>query len=138
MPKLFNLKILTPEREFFSGDVEAITADAPDGSIMVLADHAPFIMPVSIGNIGIKKDGEWEKSVNSEGFMEVRREGVLIFVQACEHPEEIDARRAEEAKRRAEEHLRQKQSMNEYKQSKIALARAMARLAGSGKPSINL
>jgi len=138
MPKLFNLKILTPEREFFSGDVEALTADAPDGSIMILADHAPFIMPVSIGNIGIKKDGEWEKSINSEGFMEVRREGVLIFVQTCEHPDEIDARRAEEARRRAEEHMRQKQSMSEYKQSKIALARAMARLAGSGKPSINL
>jgi len=137
MAKLFNLKIFTPEREFFSGDVEALTADAPDGSVMVLADHAPFIMPVSIGNIGIKQDGKWETSVNSEGFMEVRREGVLIFVQACEHPDEIDTRRAEEARRRAEEHLRQKQSMSEYKQSKIALARAMARLAGGGKPSIN-
>ena len=137
MAKLFNLQIFTPEREFFSGDVEAITADAPDGNVMILANHAPFIMPVSIGNIGIKKDGEWETSVNSEGFMEVRREGVLIFVQACEHPDEIDARRAEEAKKRAEEHLRQKQSMSEYKQSKIALARAMARLAGSGKPIIN-
>jgi len=137
MAKLFNLQIFTPEREFFSGDVEAVTADAPDGSVMILADHVPFIMPVKIGNIGIKKDGEWESSVNSEGFMEVRREGVLIFVQACERPEEIDARRAEEAKQRAEEQLRQKQSMNEYKQSKIALARAMARLAGSGKPSLN-
>jgi len=138
MAKLFNLKIFTPEREFFSGDVEAVTADAPDGSIMILADHAPLIMPVTVGNIGIKKDGKWEKSVSSEGFMEVRHEGVLIFVQACEHPDEIDARRAEEAKRRAEEHMRQKQSMSEYKQSKIALARAMARLSGGGKQSMNL
>ena len=138
MAKLFNLKIITPEREFFDGDVEGVTANAPDGSIMVLADHAPMIMPVSIGNIGIKKDGKWEKSVNSEGFLEVRHEGVLIFVQACEHPEEIDARRAEEARRRAEEKMRQKQSMSEYKQSKIALARAMARLTiGSGKESLN-
>ena len=139
MPKLFNLKILTPEREFFNGDVEAVTADAPDGSVMILADHAPFIMPVSIGHIKIKKDDKWEESVNTEGFLEVRHEGVLIFVQACEHPDEIDERRAEEAKKRAEEHLRQKQSMSEYKQSKVALARAMARLqiGGSGK-SINL
>ena len=138
MPKLFNLKILTPEREFFSGEVEAVTANAPDGSIMILADHAPFIMPVVVGTIGIKnKEGEWESSVNSEGFMEVRHEGVLIFVQACEHPDEIDARRAEEAKKRAEEHLRQKQSMSEYKQSKIALARAMARLQIGNKTSIN-
>jgi len=138
MPKLFNLKIITPEREFFDGDVEAVSANAPDGNVMVLADHAPMIMPVKVGNIGIKKDGKWETSVNSEGFMEVRHEGVLVFVQACEHPEEIDARRAEEAKRRAEEQMRQKQSMSEYKQSKIALARAMARLQiGSGKKTLN-
>ena len=136
MAKTFNLKILTPEREFFDGDVEGVTADAPDGSVMILADHAPFTMPVRIGNIGIKRNDTWEYSVNSEGFMEVRRDGVVIFVQACEHPEEIDARRAEEAKKRAEEHLRQKQSMSEYKQSKVALARAMARLQVGSKSYI--
>ena len=133
MSKLFNLKILTPEREFFDGDVEGVSADGPDGNVMFLADHVPFIMPVNIGNIGIKQDGKWEYSVNSEGFMEVRRDGVMIFVQACEHPFEIDARRAEEAKKRAEEHLRQKQSMSEYKQSKVALARAMVRLQAGHK-----
>jgi len=137
MAKLFNLKIFTPEREFFSGDVEAVSADAPDGNVMILADHVPFIMPVNVGNIRIKTNDKWEESVNSEGFMEVRHEGVLIFVQACEHPDEIDARRAEEARLRAEEHLRQKQSMSEYKQSKIALARAMARLQiGSGNKTL--
>jgi len=133
MPKLFNLKILTPEREFFDGDVEAVTATAPDGKVTVLADHTPFIMPVNVGTISIKRDGVWEDSVNSEGFMEVHHEGVLIFVQACELPVEIDTHRAEEARRRAEEHMRQKQSMSEYKQSRIALARAMARLRITNK-----
>jgi len=128
MPKLFNLKILTPEREFFDSDVEAVTVSAPDGKVTILADHAPFVMPVAVGLIRIKRDGVWEDSVNSEGFMEVHHDGVLIYVQACEHPDEIDERRAEEARRRAMEDLRQRQSMNEYKQSKIALARAMARL----------
>jgi len=128
MAKLFNLKILTPEREFFDGDVEAVTASAPDGKVTILADHAPFIMPVSAGFINIKRAGTWEDSINSEGFMEVHHEGVLVFVQTCEHPDEIDTRRAEEARRRAEESLRQKQSMSEYRQSKLALARAMARL----------
>ena len=128
MAKLFNLKILTPEREFFDGEVEAVNMSTLDGKVEILADHTPFIMPVEVGTISIKQDGEWKDSVNSEGFMEVRRNGVIIYVQTCEHPEEIDIRRAEEARRRAEELLRQQQSMSEYKQSKIALARAMARL----------
>ena len=133
MPTLFNLKILTPERRFFDGDVEAVTASAPDGKITILASHTPLIMPVVVGTISIKRDGVWEDSVNTEGFMEVHHEGVLIFVQACEHPDEIDTRRAEEARHRAEESLRQMHSMNEYKQSKIALARAMARLRITSK-----
>jgi len=133
MAKLFNLKIFTPEREFFDGDVEGVSATAPDGSIMILADHEPFITPVCIGDIGIKRDGEWEHSVNSEGFLEVHHEGVVIFIQTCEHPDEIDERRAEDARKRAEERLRQKQSMSEYKQSKVALARAMARLQSEGR-----
>ena len=128
MAKNFNLKILTPEREFFDGEVEAVTLFSHDGSVTVLADHAPFIMPVAVGTIKMKRDGAWEESVNSEGFMEVHHQGVLIYVQTCENPDEIDVRRAREAKKRAEESLRQKQSMNEYKQSQIALARAMARL----------
>jgi len=71
MPKLFNAKILTPEREFFDGDVEAVTLSAPDGSVTVLADHAPLIMPVAVGTIKLKIDDEWRESANSEGFMEV-------------------------------------------------------------------
>ena len=128
MARLFSLHVLTPEREFFGGEVEAVTVTAPDGSVTILAGHTPFITPVVSGVIRIKRDGVWEDSVNTEGFMEVNRHGVMVFVQACEHPDEVDRKRAEEAMRRAEERLRQKQSISEYRQSKLALARAMARL----------
>lgn len=133
MPKLYDLAIITPEREFFNGRVEAVTAIAPDGSITILANHEPLIMPINVGTIKYKRDGKWESAINSEGFLEVHLDGVLIFVQTCERPEEIDLRRAEEARKRAEEKLRQRQSVNEYRQSKIALARAMARLQEGSK-----
>jgi len=126
--KPFNLKILTPERLFFDGEVEAVSADGPDGNVTILADHTSFIMPVVVGDIKIKKDGVWNESVNSEGFLEVHHDGVLIFVQSCLNPDEIDRQRAEAARKRELEHLRQKQSMSEYKSSQIALARAVARL----------
>jgi F-type H+-transporting ATPase subunit epsilon len=129
--KRFNLKILTPERIFFSGDVEAVMVTAPDGRLTVLAEHTPLICPLAVGDTRIKEDGLWRECVNSEGFIEVHHEGVLMFVQACEWPEEIDAARAEQALRRAEERLRQQRSVSEYNQSKLAIARAMARLSAS-------
>jgi len=137
MAKLFNLTIITPERQFFSGQVEALTVTAPDGKMTILADHIPIITPLVVGTLSIKISGEWRDAFNSEGFMEVRHGEVVVFVQACERPEEIDIRRAEEARRRAEERLRQKQSINEYKQSKIALARAMARLSVTRRGGIS-
>ena len=128
MAKLFNLNILTPEKQFFDGGVESLTVTTSDGRFEFLADHVPMIMPLVVGTLTFKTTGGTRNVFNSEGFLEVRREGVIVYVQACESPEEIDRRRAEEAKQRAEERMRQQLSMQEYRQSKLALARAMARL----------
>ena len=73
-------------------------------------------------------------SVDEPGGLEEERRLCYVcllytsFVQACEWPENIDVRRAEESRRRAEERLRQKQSMREMKMTRAALARSMARL----------
>ena len=129
----FELSIMTPERQFFSGQVEALTITGIDGKMTVLAGHAPMVASLAVGEISIKQDGVWRDAVNSEGFMEVLQDSVVVFVKACEWPEDIDMRRAEEAKHRAEERIRQRQSIWENKSSKIALARAMVRLRAGRK-----
>ena len=108
----FELSIMTPERQFFSGQVEALTVTGIDGQMTVLAGHAPMVVSLDIGEISIKQDGTWRQAVNTEGFMEVLGDSVVMFVQACEWPEDIDVRRAEEAKHRAEERIRQRQSLS--------------------------
>lgn len=64
----------------------------------------------------------------SAGFVEVLNNRVKVFALTVERPEEIDIRRAEEARERAEEQLRQKKSLQEYNANQMALARAMSRL----------
>lgn len=128
MAKLFNLTVLTPERVFFNGEVEMLSLRTVDGDYAIMADHSPIVMPVVVGSLTIWKPDGMETAFNSEGFMEVDHTGTTVYIQACEKPEEIDSRRAEDAMERAEERLRQRRSMSEYKQSKMALARAMARL----------
>lgn len=137
MAKLFKLEVLTPERVFFSGDVEMLTVTTTDGKFSFLAGHTPIVMPIVIGTLTIRTPQETLEVFASEGFLEVGHNGVNVYVQACEKPEDIDKSRAEEARIRAEERLRQKQSMSEYKQSKMALARAMARLRISAKGRVH-
>ena len=47
--KTFELSVMTPEKQFFSGSVEAVTVMGLDGEITVLADHAPMTVSLNIG-----------------------------------------------------------------------------------------
>ncbi len=126
--KGFHLEILTPERQFFSGEVEELIVDTPDGQRGVLPSHTPMIIAIAVGEIRIKTDGKFKSCFSAEGFMEIRPDKVVLMAQVVEWPEEIDVRRAQEAKRRSEEKLRQRQSLQEYHATMSSLARAMARL----------
>lgn len=137
MAKTFLLSIMTPEKEFFDGSVEALTVTAPDGEIGILAGHRALVTPIIDGEIKLKVDGEWRNAFCSEGFIEVIGERTRVFVQECEWPENIDINRARRTVEAERESLRQKQSIAEYTESKIALSRAMARLRVT-KQSINL
>ena len=124
----FKLEVLTPKREFYSGDVEAVTIVLDDGEMTILRDHEPMLAALEIGEMRIKTEEGWRSAFASQGFVEVRPDETLIFVQACEWPEDIDEARAEETRQRAAEAMRQKLSIIEYTESQAALARAMTRL----------
>ena len=124
----YKIDIITPERMFYSGEIESLVLDTPDGKRGIMAGHTPMIVAVAIGEIDLKIDGKWKKAFSSEGFIEVTPSGLTMMAQTVEWPEEIDARRAAEAEKRAQERLRQKQSLNEYHSTMSSLARAMARL----------
>lgn len=126
--KLFKLQIMTPEKEFYSGEVEALTVSLPDGQLTVLAGHAPMVAVLAIGEIKFKKDGEWTQCVNTAGFMEVRPYEVAMFTLTCEYPEEIDAKRAEAALKRAQERLQDSKTKREHELARSAMTRAMVRL----------
>lgn len=128
MANTFKLEVLTPKREFYSGDVEAVTFILEDGEMTVLADHEPMLAALEIGEMKIKTSDGWRSAFASNGFVEVRPDETLIFLQACEWPEDIDSAKAEETRQRAEEAMRQKLSIFEYKESQAALARSMVRL----------
>lgn len=137
MPAKYMLEIITPERAFFKREVESVIIPTADGYMSVQKMHEPMVAAITVGDIKICVDGEWKLCTTSEGFIEVRPDEAIIFSQAVEWPEEIDLRRAQEARERAEERLRQTKSYQEYMQNQISLARAMVRLR-VGRKSKNI
>ncbi|MGN0483456.1 MAG: ATP synthase F1 subunit epsilon [Lachnospiraceae bacterium] len=134
MPNTFSLKVIACDRVFFDDRCQQVILPLPDGSKAVQAHHENTILAVEIGEIKVQKDdGTWIDGVVGPGFAQVINNRVTVIVDTAEHPEEIDVRRAREAKERAEEQLRQKQSIQEYYMSQASLARAMSRLRVSSK-----
>ncbi len=135
----FSLKIIASDRIFYDGRCKKLILPAPDGEKGILANHENMVIAV---NVGIAKmqigEGQWTEIAVGDGFAEIVNNRVTILVDTAERPEEIDIRRAEEAKERAEEQLRQKQSTQEYYQTQASLARAMNRLKLSQEKRWNL
>lgn len=125
----FQLRVITPEREFFTGEVETLIVESIDGQLCVLAGHEPMVTALGVGVMKITKHGgKAVEATHTEGFLEVSRRGVTLLAQACEWPEEIDLRRAEEAYERAQERARDAKGGDDVIRNKISLLRASTRI----------
>lgn len=126
--QIFHLRIITPERTFYNGDVDMVEFNTTEGEIGVLPGHVPMTVIVKPGILVItEKDGEKMAALHA-GFAEILPEGMTILAEIVEWPEEIDEHRAEEAMNRAKERLASKTPETDLARAEVALQRAMARI----------
>ena len=127
------LDIVTAEQLVYSDDVDIVVAPGIDGELAVLPHHAPLMTMLKPGELLVRKGGEEILMAITGGFLEVRPDRVTILADAAERAEDIDAARAEEAKRRAEERLSGKLSESDMVRAEGALRRSLLRLRVSEK-----
>ena len=133
MADLFKLKIITPDRTFYEGEVSMVEFNTTEGEIGVLKGHIPLTVVVAPGILTITEaEGTKEAALHS-GFAEVLQDGVVIMAEIIEWPAEIDLERAEGARDRAEERLRSKSPETDVARAQTALRRALARINVLGK-----
>jgi F-type H+-transporting ATPase subunit epsilon len=131
----FLLEIVTPERKVYAEQVNMLVAKGVEGELGILPNHIPLVTPLKISTITVKKQGSKDEiiAVNG-GFMEVRKDKVVILAESAELPEQIDVDRARAAKERAEKRLAEnKQDNVDFKRAEAALQRALNRISVSGK-----
>lgn len=133
----FLLEIITPERSFFCEEVESIIVPAEDGLMSIHKNHEPVVVALAPGVTRIHTAQGWRECVITLGFLEVRPDSSILFATTAEWPEEIDLEEAQRELSLAEEQMLRRQSDEEYKLSKVQMARAMARLR-VGRGSINI
>ncbi len=127
--KLIKVKIITPERVLFEGEVEKfiVKSRGEVGDFEILPDHLPMTASIGLGRVILFEPGKEEKQATLfGGFALVEKNAATILTEVAEWPEEIDVERAAKAKERAEENM--KNEKMDYTRAHAALIRAIERL----------
>jgi len=81
MAKTFTLEILTPKAKIFEGTVTSVVVPAALGYLGVLANHAPMVTTLTVGQITYRDeaDGMHILQAAGEGVLEVRDNKVIVL-----------------------------------------------------------
>lgn len=128
MADMFKLQVVTPDKEFYAGEVSMVELTTTEGQIGVYASHIPLTAIVAPGVLRIHEASEVKKAALHAGFVEILPDEVKILAEVVEWPEEIDVNRAEEARVRAERRIKDNAAETDTLRAEMALKRALTRL----------
>lgn len=128
--KQFKLEIISPDRSFYSGEATMLEYRTTEGEVGIYADHVSMTQIVAPGVMTITEaDGTKKQAALMSGFVEILPEKVTILAETVEWPDEIDKKRANDAKERAERRLKSGDSSIDTARAELALKRALIRLS---------
>ena len=123
------LEIVTPEREAYSDDVDAVICPGTEGEIGVLPHHAPLLSTLGLGELRIRKGGTEEAFAIAGGFLQVRPDKVVVMAELADLASEIDLEAAEAARREAERAIQQGfEEPADLARARAAMERALLRI----------
>lgn len=130
MVNKIKFKIVTPERTVLEDEVDQLTLPTQEGEITILPNHIPLISVLAPGELVAKTNGEEIAMAVSGGMVEVRKNEITVLADTAERAEEIDIKRAEEAKARAEKLKEEKIRLDEteYATAAALLEKNLARI----------
>ena len=128
MEDRIHLQVLTPGAAVYDGYVTAVQIPLEDGSIGIMADHAPLLGAMVEGVVRCtRSDGEIHYIAVTRGMVHVAENEVAVLVDSAEQAENIDLARAQAAERRARQRLAKHSPEIDTIRAEAALHRALAR-----------
>lgn len=78
---MLRLKIVSPEKIVFNGEVQSVTVPGTAGEFEILVDHAPIISSLEKGKVTyVTAEGPFSLSVRG-GFVSVQKNEVNVCVE---------------------------------------------------------
>ncbi|WP_054025456.1 F0F1 ATP synthase subunit epsilon [Bacillus sp. FJAT-28004] len=124
----FLVEIVTPERKVYAETANMVSVTGVEGELGILPNHIPLVTPLRIAPVVIKRGNKVDVVAVNGGFIEVRKDKIVILAESAELATDINVERAEAAKQRAQQRLAAKQDQVDFRRAELALQRAMNRL----------
>lgn len=125
----FHLDIVSAEKKLFSGTVESFMVTGSEGELGIYPGHTPLLTAIKPGMVRlVKQHGHEEIIYVSGGMVEVQPGTATVLADTAIRGEDLDAAKAEEAKRKAEENIHNQHGDIDFAQAASDLAKAIAQL----------
>ena len=128
LPTSLTLEIVTPDRALVAEQVDEVEVPGSGGYFGVLPGHAPLLASLQVGELWYRKGQEKYYLAIAFGFVEVLPDKVTVLAQIAERAEDIDLRRAEQAKGRAEERMAGRNPDIDFERASVAMMKSLIRL----------
>ena len=124
----FHLQIVTPDGVAFDGMADSVQVRTDTGDVSIMRGHADYLAPLGIGLAKIVADGKDRLASAAGGFLSVKGGEVRIVATTFEFAEDIDIKRARQAKEDAENEIAASNDDKIIRIAKAKLARAINRI----------
>jgi len=102
----FEVEVLTPEGEVFSGEASQVSTRTAGGEIGILANHAPLLAALRPAELRLHQGGgEIVRYAQAHGWLQVFGNRTRLLVEEAISPEELDAGTLKEQLADAEQRL---------------------------------
>ena len=80
--KGFQIEIVTPQKQHFSGEVLSVTAPGELGQFQILKNHAPLLSSLLPGKVKLSLADRTEQSFSiTDGFLEVSNNKAILLTE---------------------------------------------------------
>lgn len=124
------VEVVSGEDNIYSGEASFIVVPTTTGELGIYPRHEPIMSLVRPGVLRLQVPGKSEEVLVavSGGLLEVQPDKLTVLAEVAVRGEEMDQKRAEEAKKVAEEKLKTAHDERSTAAAEAALAAAIAEL----------
>ena len=136
LPAQLQLHIVSADRSLVNERVDEVEIPGSAGYFGVLPGHTPLLALLGAGELWYRQGQEKHYLMIAFGFAEVQPDRVTILAQTAERADEIDATRAQAARKRAEERIAKPSSDMDFERARIAMLKSLIRLQVAARARI--